>query len=79
MDHVVADFIAWLEVQNPEVVYNWGDVHNCAVAQYFKSTGANDSETWHTKGIILDPIAHKEPRTFGALLHRAKERMTNAV
>lgn len=68
-------FIAWLEKQNPETVYNYAFPDRCALAQYLKSQGkpymlySNEADEWVGGN---DRILELGPQTFGALLARAK-------
>lgn len=75
----LADFIAWLETQNPNQSYNWLSPCNCVVGQFLTATTGNRNPggMCHYDKLFggLLPyyeIAGTAPYTFGAALERAK-------
>jgi len=68
----LAGFIEWLEKQPPEGEYNWGNCAICACAQYFEGDWNKHDIVQAKDGIRLDGLAIGRPRTYGALLKRAR-------
>ncbi len=70
----VTGLIAWLETQDPETEYDFGDVlGNCLIARYARAMGTN-FPVLH--GHFFDNenlgLACSRPWTYGAALARAK-------
>lgn len=79
----------WLRTQDPKRVYCYTDVGHCLIAQYltaagiaFQSVGgygewSDASGATHQSGDDLHQIAIGRPRTFGAALSRAEDRVAS--
>ena len=46
-------FVAWLEKQPPTKTYDYGDIYNCLLCQYFHSTGFTNACGGTIRGIRL--------------------------
>ena len=63
-------FIAWLETKSADEEYIWDDPYRCACGQFSLEMG---EDRWLGKGWgFLNALAKEHPRTFGALLGRAR-------
>ena len=78
--------IAWLEKQPGKKAYNYCDISNCLLSQYFQAQGFDAAQTgghgqlawgsprqyakWPAEWIV---IPEDMPRTFGAALERARK------
>ncbi len=69
--------IAWLEVQKPDVKYDWPACSDCLVAHYIRATTGSDNPAGdymfhHVIGKHYEGIASPLPWTYGAALNRAR-------
>lgn len=73
----LAGFIAWLETKDVQHSYEWMKCDGaCAVDQYLLATTALGTDSRvedYLLMINLDILALGRPRTFGALLDRARK------
>lgn len=74
-------FIAWLEIQPPNLAYDYCDATGCALGQFQASLGLSEGECVVELGFLdhqepwqkkLDAIVITDPPTFGAALERAR-------
>lgn len=69
-------FIRWLQTMPPRQRYDWTNLKSrCPVWLYFETLDATKDQRdswWKGAGDELDALAKQEPRTFGALLARAR-------
>lgn len=72
----LAGFAAWLETQDPNELYDWGNVDDCACARYAKSVGlGHGRRPWSKERVQLEGLAVGIPSTYGALLDRVRAAM----
>lgn len=73
--YTTKNFAAWLSKQPRSKTYAYGDVNNCAVAQYLKAHGVADYRLDHEEVVALGwhPIVNDgRSYTFGAAARRAQ-------
>jgi len=83
-DLSLAGLIAWLETQDPDTTYEFGDIFDCLLCRYARAIGADVSSAG-SDSVVLNPnfnrhpvtpegshVASGFPCTYGAALKRAK-------
>jgi hypothetical protein len=76
----LAGLIIWLEQQDPEQKYNFGDPYRCVLGQYARSVGRVPQHCIQDAARILNiqfswqfhAVVFHDPHTFGAALKRAR-------
>jgi hypothetical protein len=69
----LANFIAWLEKQNPAEEYYYCDIERCAAGQWLISLGQSPAIGCDFVSVgLTEEIVHNRPWTFGAALERAR-------
>lgn len=81
----LSGLIAWLDTKQPNEGYNYSDINDCLLSQYFRSRGYIGAfcapGSMSAFGIFvtrrvpsaLDRVAIVRPWTFGAALERARQ------
>ena len=72
MKTFVEQFEDFARSKPAEEEYPYWDPNKCACAMFYASLGQTYATFMPTKGLELEPLARREPHTYGALADRIR-------